>query len=388
MLTALAIEGYRSIRSLALELAPLTVVTGANGSGKSSLYRALRLLAASATDGAIPALAREGGLASTLWAGPEVPGRSGAPAQGTVRGGPVALRLGFAGSDYGYAIDFGLPPAQPPPPPPSAFRRDPEIKVEAVWTGPVLRSATLLSERRGPLVRHRRDDGWVSPDFRLAPWVGMLGTFADPAAAPELLALREGMRGWRFYDHVRTDAEAPARHPQVGTRTPVLASDGSDLAAALQTIREQGDADELDAAVDRGLPGSRAAVDVDGATGRFSLSVRQPGLLRAFDATELSDGTLRYLLWVAALLSTRPSELLVLNEPETSLHPSLLEPLAELIAAASRASQVLVVSHASELVDALERAGALRHELSKSEGQTVVEGRGLLEGPHWVWPKR
>ena len=58
----------------------------------------------------------------------------------------------------------------------------------------------------------------------------------------------------------------------------------------------------------------------------------QPGLLRPLKAAELSDGTLRYLLWIAALLSPRPPELLVLNEPETSLHPDLLPALARLIA--------------------------------------------------------
>jgi hypothetical protein len=54
---------------------------------------------------------------------------------------------------------------------------------------------------------------------------------------------------------------------------------------------------------------------------------RQPPL-RRLSAAELSDGTLRYLLLVAALLTPRPPELLVLNEPETSLHPELLPALA------------------------------------------------------------
>ena len=53
------------------------------------------------------------------------------------------------------------------------------------------------------------------------------------------------MRDWRFYDHFRTDRDAPARRPQVGTYTPVLGSDGSDLPAAMQTIREIGNPAEL-----------------------------------------------------------------------------------------------------------------------------------------------
>ncbi|MBV9909333.1 MAG: AAA family ATPase, partial [Hyphomicrobiales bacterium] len=45
MISRLCISGYRSLRDVRLELGVFTVVTGANGSGKSSLYRALRLLA-------------------------------------------------------------------------------------------------------------------------------------------------------------------------------------------------------------------------------------------------------------------------------------------------------------------------------------------------------
>ncbi|GAA5240281.1 hypothetical protein BMMON2_31030 [Burkholderia mallei] len=70
-LTALAIAHYRSLRELIVPLATLNVITGPNGSGKSSLYRALRLLADTAQGRVIPSLAREGGLPSTLWAGPE-----------------------------------------------------------------------------------------------------------------------------------------------------------------------------------------------------------------------------------------------------------------------------------------------------------------------------
>ncbi len=54
----------------------------------------------------------------------------------------------------------------------------------------------------------------------------------------------------------------------------------------------------------------------------------QHGLLRPLSAAELSDGTLRYILLVAALLTPRPPVLMVLNGPETSLHPVLLAPLA------------------------------------------------------------
>lgn len=89
MLLTFAVSGYRSLRELVLPLERLNVVTGPNGSGKSSLYRAIRLLAAAAQGRVIGALATEGGLGSTLWAGPEAFSRAmrsgDAPVQGTVR---------------------------------------------------------------------------------------------------------------------------------------------------------------------------------------------------------------------------------------------------------------------------------------------------------------
>ncbi len=69
MIRTIAVSGYRSLRDVRLSLAALNVVTGANGVGKSSLYRAIRLLADIAQGRIIQSLAAEGGLHSTLWAG-------------------------------------------------------------------------------------------------------------------------------------------------------------------------------------------------------------------------------------------------------------------------------------------------------------------------------
>ncbi|MEV7992298.1 AAA family ATPase [Streptomyces sp. NPDC086077] len=146
-------------------------------------------------------------------------------------------------------------------------------------------------------------------------------------------------------------------------------------------------------AVDAAFLGS--SVTVAGHGGRFELALRQHGLLRPLTAAELSDGTLRYLLWAAALLTPRPPSLLVLNEPETSLHPDLVPHLADLILTATRDTQIVVVTHARPLAEALAK-GAVRHrldvnstELVKEFGQTEVAGReGPLDEPLWHWPKR
>jgi predicted ATPase len=212
----------------------------------------------------------------------------------------------------------------------------------------------------------------------------MMTHCSDPRDAVELLVLRERMRDWRFYDHLRTDRDAPSRKPQVGTSTPVLASDGSDLAAAVQTIREIGATDAMDDAVADAFPGAR--VEVASRGGYFELDMHQHGLLRPLKASELSDGTLRYLLLIAALLSPRPPALMILNEPETSLHPDLLQPLARLIAQAARRTQIVLVSHASTPVSALDAdTGSKQIVLEKHLGETLVRDQ---EPPTWNWPSR
>ena len=386
MLTTIAISNYRSLRNLIVPLGKLNVITGANGSGKSSLYRALRLLADTAQGRVVTSLAREGGLQSTLWAGPESISRAvkqgDYPVQGTRRKNVVSLRLGFASDEFGYVIDLGLPAAGM-----SAFNLDQEIKRECMWHGPILRPSTLIVERDRPVVKVRSGDGWEVITDKLSSFDSMMTHVADPRNAPETLSVRESIRAWRFYDHFRTDADSPARAPQIGTFTPILANDGADVAAAVQSIREIGEGKCLDAAVADAFPGGR--VEVENNRGQFSLLMEQHGLLRPLAAAELSDGTLRYLLWIAALLTPRPPAVMVLNEPETSLYPDLLPPLARLIARAAERSQVIVVTHAGRLISALsEQPGYHSIALKKEFGETTIEGMNQLNTPKWNWPAR
>lgn len=148
MINTLAIANYRSLLNLVIPLGSLNVVTGANASGKSNLYRSLRLLAETAQGGVINALAKEGGLESTFWAGPENISRRMKQGSVPVQGGPkqarTRLRLGFCTDEFGYSISLGLPT-----PSASAFALDPEVKRECIWAGNAYRPASQLVDRTG-----------------------------------------------------------------------------------------------------------------------------------------------------------------------------------------------------------------------------------------------
>ncbi|PRC42907.1 ATP-binding protein, partial [Mycobacterium sp. ITM-2017-0098] len=359
----------------------------ANGTGKSSLYRALRLLADCGRGEVIGSFAREGGVESAMWAGPEH--LAGARRTGTAQGGPrtrsVSIELGYASDDFGYLIDLGLPQATQ-----TAFARDPEVKRELVFAGPVARPAATLVRRVRGMVEVAGDGRGFDELARNLP--AHRSVLADWAGAvPELVMVRERLRDWRFYDGFRADAHAPARLPQVGTRTPVLADDGADVAAAVQTIVETG-TEDLARAVADAFDGASVSVSVT--DGLFDLHLHQRGMLRPLRSAEISDGTLRFLLWAAALLSPQPPSLMVLNEPETSLHPDLVRPLTQLICAAAHRTQVIVVTHSATLRECLGATAigtdgdAWEIELYKDWGETKVAEQGLLTTPPWEWGKR
>lgn len=387
MLHTFAVSGYRSLMENVLCLGQLNVVTGPNGSGKSSLYRALRLIRAAADGSLIKSLAREGGLQSTLWAGPEKFSRAmlagDMPVQGTVRKKPISLRVGFSSTDFSYAIDLGLPQHQR-----TAFSLDPLIKRECLWRGSTRTARDLVAERKSNLLRIRPHRKWEDVSVPLSTSTSMLTEFADPERCPELILLRDSIRSWRFYDHFRTDVDAPARQVQIGTYTPVLSSEGDDLAAALQTIRESGYDIKLVEAIQDAFPGSRLEIQTSG-DARFELFLYQDGMLRPLRGAELSDGTLRFLFLAAALLTPEPPELMVLNEPETSLHPDLLPALGRLIIEYSKHNQIFVVSHALSLIDTLVTHDQCEHfQLEKMFGATKLQGVDEFDLPHWEWPKR
>lgn len=385
MINTLAIGNYRSLLDLAMPLGNLNVITGANGSGKSNLYKALRLLSETAQGGVINALAREGGLDSTLWAGPEEISRrmklGEVQVEGTPRKNPVRLKLGFSTESFSYAISLGLPK-----PIPTAFCFDPEIKRECIWAGSPYKPSRVLVDRTHGLIKARDGRQWDILASNANNAESIFTHISDPVRTPEVLQLKEEIRGWRFYDHFRTDADAPVRQPQLGTRTPVLHHDGRDLAAALQTIIEVGDVQALHETIADAFPGSSLEITFPG-DGRFGLQLQSRGLLRPLTGAELSDGTLRYLLLVAALLSPRLCPMLVLNEPETSLHPDLIPALARLIIHAAKSTQIWVVSHSAALTTMLGKAaGSNAVRLEKELGQTVIQGQGMFDRPQWHWP--
>jgi predicted ATPase len=362
MIHSIHVSGYRSVRELKLKLRPINVLTGPNGCGKSNLYNSLVLIGRAAQGQFARAIAEEGGTPSVFWAG-------GERVRYTRKKPPKRVVLGFEGEQYGYELQAGLPSPNEHALG-TLFQLDPRVKEEYIW--PAGDRRVHMLKRDEPSAWLRNTEGhMVTYPLQILKQESVLSQIIDPHLYPEISAVRQEILAWRFYHHFRTDLDSPLRQPQIGVYTPVLARDGSDLAAALQTILEIGDEAVLRRTIAEAFGGAEIAIEAVDTL--FTVRLNVPGLLRPLQPREFSDGQLRFLCLCAVLLSPRPPSLLALNEPETSLHPDLIDVLARPIVGASKYTQLWITTHSEPLAERIEEHSQIpRVRLRMDNGETRV----------------
>jgi len=367
-LRQLAVRHYRSVRQITLPVERLSVFLGANGAGKTNLYRALELVQGAAAGTLAADLAAEGGLASAFWAGTRKRHEEARIGLAVDLGQTPGGTRGQA--TYGYSVEVGYPH-----PTAAAFAREPQIKEETLVHRHGRREIRLL-ERRGPQLIARDEAGARAEfDADLMASETALSRLEDPSRFPDLQTVKAALLDWRFYHDLRTDAGSPLRRPCPAVASPTLASDGANLAAVFATLAHiRQDTAALDQTVADAFPGARLEIPQPDRTASFGLAMPDYPH-RVFEPHELSDGTLRFLGLAGALLAYRLPGFIALNEPESSLHPDLLAPLGRLIARAAERAQVWVVTHSERLAAAIAEHGAVTpRTVVKTEGATTVRG--------------
>lgn len=184
--------------------------------------------------------------------------------------------------------------------------------------------------------------------------------------------LQRTISGWRFHHQFRADPDSPLRQPQYAICSPELDSDGGNWAATMMTSMELGDSYAVDTAIDAAFRGAK--IMFADHRSRAEPQLLMPEFHRPFGPAELSDGMLRYLCLVSALTAYRLPSFMALNEPETSLHTDMIDPLADLIGQSADKTQLLVVTHSTRLADRLDLDfGARVVRLRKDRGETIIE---------------
>ena len=319
------------------DLRGLNVLIGPNGSGKSNLIEAIELLASTPRD--LAAVIRDGGgPGDWLWKGTaQGPAEIDAVLDGAPTGRPLRYRIEFAAVQSRLEVtDEAIEEVEPAPDRPTGsgvffyyrFQRgNPMISVAD-------RARYLQRQHLRPdqSVLAQRKDPDLYPEVT---WVGdTLGSFHT-------------FREWSFGRYVAL--RQPQRADLPGDR---LLPDNRNLALVLNQIEHNDGAVRLNELMKRFFPRfERLSTRVLGGTVQFYL--HESGFSAPIPATRLSDGTIRFIALIAALLGTNPPPLLCIEEPELGLHPDVLTLLGELLVEASERTQLIVTTHSDALISAL-----------------------------------
>lgn len=323
LLSELRIDGFRSLKQVALQLAPITVVIGPNGAGKSNLLTVMRLVPLMRTRSLRSFVAREGGASRLLHYGAQFTRELG-------------ISLNFRDGDalLGYSAHLEYAAGD------SLVFQNESVSYEA--PGEEARGAVSLGTGHAESVLDDLEKGPASPELKaVSRLVGRMGFF-------------------HFHD---TSPTSPLRQNAKQADSKYLHSDGSNLAAFLYRLKRSHAEDAraawalLEGLVRRVAPFVKTLepdlVDPDQADASSVRLYWTDERDHRFDAHDLSDGSLRAIALFAALAqprSARPT-FITIDEPELGLHPAAISIFAGLVRSASSHSQILIATQSPALLD-------------------------------------
>jgi type I restriction enzyme M protein len=317
------IRNYRSIEHADVKLAPFTLVVGPNGSGKSNFADALVFARDIASD-ASTAIEKRGGISGV---------RRWRPSKPT----DVAIDLRAAAKENELETDY--------------VRHMFKIHSGAQGSYSFAEEKIEVTSGRRPRVELRR-----AGDTLQKLNVGKIPSVQETASAMVVAAQLEGFEPTSALRNVRRYRLSPdeMRQPQLSSERARLEENGANIAVAIRDVRKAGRLEDLIRAMRKIVTGLKD-VDVQQVGRYLNLRFKQEqeeGLVADFNATEMSEGALRALGIVVATLQMMPDELLIIEEPEVSIHVGAAAVLFDVLKEASELGAVLVTTHSADLLDA------------------------------------
>ncbi|MDH3892611.1 MAG: AAA family ATPase [candidate division Zixibacteria bacterium] len=343
----LDVKGFRSLRDIRWEPGNLNVLIGPNATGKSNLLRLLELMAVSAQGRLGKHVQRSGGMEPLVWDGIDdqicvrVKGSSLDKYGDSERKSlTYELILGRIGQSSAYRIDHEL------------LGNFYEVE---------------LGQRDQPfkfLERHQfrahvfdpEEKKLSAPEDQVPEQETLLSFAAGPFSVNELIPrFQEELASWCVYHDIHVNRDAMIRQPSVSRPEKRVEPDGQNLISVLHTLYTD-DRDfkkDINSAMNAAFGDDFEELVFSPASDqRIELRVRWKSLKRAQSASDLSDGTLRFLFLLTVLASPSPAPVIAIDEPETGLHPSMLPIVAEYAVEASQRAQIILTTHSPQFLDA------------------------------------
>jgi predicted ATPase len=349
MLTKLGVKNYKSLEDVTIPLRPLTVFVGPNNAGKSNILDCLLFLQELLELGA-PSVSSRGGFRYLVWGGDlkrqieieleaKIPDALGKEHE-------VTYRVEIAGGPAVYSISRELCSARLD----GEERKLLEFPIEQgrveVWDENRKKTTSWSSSEVGRrLCLHRQ----------------------DPASYPTLSALAEAMHNWAFYSFIPSQMEQPGP----AKRDLRLQKEGENISSVLHTFQsEWGESfAEVEELLKTAVPEVERLLTPLTEDSQTHLAVEERGFSLRIPSWAMSDGTLRFLGQLAALLSPDPPALACFEEPENCIHPGLLELVVDVLKSASQKIQILVTTHSPDFLNSLKAPEPLVI-VEKEDGKT------------------
>lgn len=355
----ISIKGFRRLANVQLELRPLSVLIGANGIGKTSVLDVFSLLASSAQGSLNVALGELGGLSALI---------TYDSADELALGISMEIEKDAQTQSYSLAI-------QP--------RGHSYIIAEEVLHqvhGPFEYNSV---ESHGGDVRYHEKGEVIRPTWDHNPLETSLAQVPKVFLWPE--DFRRRLASSTFYHALDVEPRSPVRLPQPMRPAGLPGKNGEDLIPCLYYLREA-NRDRFEAIED-----SLHAVFPDFerldfppvAAGTLALVWRDRRFSKPLYADQLSEGMLRFLWLVTLLQSPDLPTVTLIDEPEVSLHPELLNLLADLFREASQHTQLVVATHSDRLVRFLKPSEVVAFD-SANDGMAKLTWADKLDLEEWL----
>lgn len=329
----LEITGFGPFESTVLRFGSFETLVGANGSGKTSTFEFLRAIREYVRS-EIPAEIVPG------WETREVYHRPGPDRLGW------RMTCVASGVEYSFMAEV-IGPAG------SATISVENIHVLAVAEQTLLAELTRRGDRG--LIVDATETPVTQTEIKAQRSNQLaLRSYVSPAQL-SLYRLREHIDSWRFFSGIRFN-DKQLRQPALIEDSPSIREDGGNLAGVLHWLQSEHRALflELQTHLQSAVPNFRALSTKPSGPGRVTLQWSEHGLISPLSAADLSDGSLRLLLWLTLALVPNPPDLVCIDEPEVGLHPRALPLIAALFKKMSDRTQVLMTTHSSYLLTQVE----------------------------------
>ena len=330
MITRVQVKNFRNLADIDVQLGPLTVLVGRNGTGKSTFLDALRFVRDALRLGLDTAISQRDGVSAIRRRSSNVEINH--------------LEIGLEVEEDNGAAYYSF----------VIFREQDEksyVKhelLEVTYSG---QSKKVLFETRDGKWITSPNDVWMPSETASEILID-----TDDLMLPTLCRFFRDLRA-PFNHIIATNFYAvfpnTLRTPQRLTSEAVLAEDGKNLATTLRDIKKHSQFyPDLATALGRVVEGVRE-IRVQDVGGYLVTELEHEmgnGQTAWFPLAQESDGTLRVLGLLAALYQGAPHSLIAIEEPELSIHPGALAVLSEVIEEAATRSQVLITTQSPDLI--------------------------------------